>query len=444
MRAIAIERGIDPAFTETGAEIASRMILELCGGEASTLVIAGKVPDTARSYLLRKDRVKSLGGIDVPLAEQKRILTALGFGVTETSAGLQCAVPSWRPDVHGEADLVEDVCRIVGLDTVPLAAMERPSAVAKPVLNVQQKRMVAARRMLAARGLNEAVTWSFLPEEQAKLFGGGQPELKLANPISSELSDMRPSLLPNLIAAAGRNMARGFADLGLFEVGQAYAGDRMKDETLRAAGIRRGLAVPRNWQGQSRACRCLRRQGRCAGRARCGRCGGRQPPDRGRGAGLVSSRPLRHHPDGPAEQARDIRRNPSARAGRHGCEGPAGWLRSRAVGNSGAEGEESATRAALNVSDLMSVSRDFAFVVDDGIEADKLVKAAKGADKVLIGDVTVFDVFAGGSLGEGKKSLAIEVTLNPREKTLTDEEIEAVSARIVAQVQKATGGVLRR
>ncbi len=437
------ERGIDPAFTETGAEIASRMILDLCGGEASTLVVAGKVPDTARSYLLRKDRVKSLGGVDVPLAEQMRILVALGFGVTETAAGLQCAVPSWRPDVHGEADLVEDICRIVGLDNVPLAAMERPSAVAKPILNTQQKRMVAARRMLAARGLNEAVTWSFLPEEQARLFGGGQPELKLANPISSELSDMRPSLLPNLIAAAGRNMARGFADLALFEVGQAYAGDRMKDETLRASGIRRGQAVPRQWQGGSRPVDAF--DAKADALAVLEAAGAPVATMQ-----IVAGAPAWYHPG----RSGTIQMGPPNKLATFGEIHPrvlaAMDVRGPLVGFEivlsaiPAAKAKSATRAALNVSDLMAVSRDFAFVVDDAVEADKLVKAAKGADKALIGDVMVFDVFSGGALGEGKKSLAIEVTLNPREKTLTDEEIEAVSARIVAQVQKATGGVLRR
>jgi phenylalanyl-tRNA synthetase beta chain len=302
--------------------------------------------------------------------------------------------------------------------------------------------MVAARRMLAARGLNEAVTWSFLPEEQAKLFGGGQPELKLANPISSELSDMRPSLLPNLIAAAGRNMARGFADLGLFEVGQAYAGDRMKDETLRAGGIRRGLAVPRQWQGQSRPVDVF--DAKADALAVLDAAGAAVASLQ-----IVAEAPAWYHPG----RSGTIQMGPQNKLATFGEIHPRvlaamdvkGPLVGFEVVLSGipVPKAKSATRAALNVSDLMSVSRDFAFVVDDGIEADKLVKAAKGADKVLIGDVSVFDVFAGGSLGEGKKSLAIEVTLNPREKTLTDEEIEAVSARIVAQVQKATGGVLR-
>ena len=247
------ERGVDPAFVKAGAQLCTQMILDLCGGEPSELVIAGAAPLNERSFALRKSRVKSLAGIDVPVERQVEILSDLGFKVSDKGDMLECAVPTWRPDVHGEADLVEEVARIVGLDNVKPAAMPRSHDVAKPVLTVRQKRMLASRRTLAARGLNEAVTWSFLPEEHAKLFGGGQPELKLANPISSELSDMRPSLLANLIAAVGRNIDRGQANLALFEVGQAYAGDKPEDETLRAAGVRRGQSGARHWAERPRA-----------------------------------------------------------------------------------------------------------------------------------------------------------------------------------------------
>jgi phenylalanyl-tRNA synthetase beta chain len=436
------ERGIDPAFTQTGAEIASRMILDLCGGEASDLVIAGEVPNTARSYTLRKDRVRSLGGIDVPIAEQRRILTALGFGATETKEGLSCVVPSWRPDVHGEADLVEEVCRIVGLDNVPLAPMSRPSAVARPVLNPMQKRMVAARRMLAARGLDEAVTWSFLPEAHAMLFSGGEPSLKLANPISSELSDMRPSLLPNLIAAAGRNIARGFADVALFEVGQAYAGDRPEDETLRAAGIRRGNAIPRHWQGAARFVDVF--DAKADALAVLDAVGAQVST-----AQVIAQAPSWYHPG----RSGTIQMGPQNKLATFGeihprvlaamdVKGPlvAFEIVLDTIPSSRAK---TSTRAALRASDLMAVTRDFAFVVDDKVEAAALVKAAKGADKTLISDVSVFDLFSGGALGQGKKSLAIEVTLQPRDKTLTDEEIEQLASKIIAQVQKATGGTLR-
>jgi phenylalanyl-tRNA synthetase beta chain len=208
------ERGVDPAFVGTGAEIGTRLILELCGGEASELVISGEAPAWARTYALRKSRVAGLGGIEVAGAEQARILSDLGFTVSERDEAFDCAVPSWRPDIRGEADLVEEVCRIYGLDKVPPAPMPRLHAVARPVLSQLQRRMIAARRRLAERGLNEAVTWSFLPRSHAELFGGGAKDLQLVNPISSELSDMRPSLIPNLIAACGRNVARGLAMWG--------------------------------------------------------------------------------------------------------------------------------------------------------------------------------------------------------------------------------------
>ena len=433
------ERGIDPAFTPVGAEIATRMILELCGGEPSHLVIAGAVPNTARSFTLRATRVKSLGGVDVPLTEQKRILSDLGFGVTDVADGLSCAVPSWRPDVHGEADLVEEVCRIVGLDNIPLAAMERDSAIARPVLNPLQKRMLAARRLLASRGFNEAATWAFLPEAHAKLFGGGQPELKLANPISSELSDMRPSLLPNLIAAAGRNMARGFTDLSLSEIGHAYAGDRPKDETLRAAGIRRGAAVVRNWMGGARAVDAF--DAKADALAVLEAVGAPVATVQ-----IVAGAPAWYHPG----RSGTIQMGPQNKLAHFGeihprvlaamdVKGPLVAFEVVLDAIPGAKAK-SATRAALNASDLNPLSRDFAFVVDDTVEADKLVKAAKGADKALIAEVSVFDQF---KLEGGRKSLAIEVTLQPREATLTDKDIEAVSAKIVAMVQKATGGTLR-
>ena len=433
------ERGVDPAFTATGAEIATRMILDLCGGEASDLVIAGAVPGAVRSYTLRGTRVKTLGGVDVSLAEQKRILAALGFGITETAGDLVCAVPSWRPDVKGEADLVEEVCRIVGLENVPFAAMDRPHDVARPVLTPLQRRMLAARRVLAARGFNEAVTWSFLSEADARRFGGGQPELKLANPISSELSDMRPSLIPNLMAATARNQARGFADFALSEVGHAYGGDKPADETLRSCGLRQGRAVPRQWQGGARPVDAFDAKADILAVLEAA------------GANVATLQvaagaPPWFHPG----RSGTIQMGPQNKLGFFGeihpkilaemdVKGPVvGFeLILNAIPGSKAK---SATRAALVIADLLPVSRDFAFVADKVIEAAAVVKAAKGADKVLIADAQVFDVF---KLADGRQSLALEVTLQPKDKTLTDQEIEQVSARIVAAVSKATGATLR-
>jgi len=433
------ERGVDPAFTPVGAEIATRMILELCGGAASHVVTAGAVPNTARIYSLRKTRVASLAGIDIPVVRQKAILAALGYGVNEMAETIDCAVPSWRPDIHGEADLVEEVCRIFGLDNIPAQPMERPSAVARPVLNPLQKRMLSSRRALAARGFNEAITWAFLPEAHARLFGGGQPELKLANPISSELSDMRPSLLPNLIAAAGRNLDRGFADMMLSEVGHAYAGDRPQDETLRAAGIRRGAFTGRNVHGGARAVDVF--DAKADALAVLEAAGAPVATVQ-----VVAGAPAWYHPG----RSGTIQMGPQNKIAYFGEIHPRilaamdvkGPLVAFEVILNAVPGSKSksATRAALNNSDLMPLSRDFAFVVDSNVEAEKLVKAAKGADKLLISDVSVFDLYR---LEGGKTSLAIEVVLSPREKTLTEAEIDAVSAKIVAAVGKATGGTLR-
>jgi phenylalanyl-tRNA synthetase beta chain len=436
------ERGVDPAFVIPGAEIATGMILDICGGSASELVIAGAVPAQDRRVTLRPSRVKTLGGLDVPQTRQVEILTALGFTVRETEEGLECQVPSFRPDIRGEADLVEEVCRIIGLDKVPATPMRRLHAVARPVLTPLQRRIVAVRRRLASLGLNEAVTWSFLAESQARLFGGGQPELKLDNPISSELSDMRPSLLPNLIAAAGRNMARGFADIGLFEVGQAYGGDRPEQETVRAAAVRRGAAAARHWASEARAIDVFDvKADSLAALAAAGAPVGNVQ--------TVAGGPSWFHPG----RSGTLQLGPKLQLGWFGEIHP------RVLQEMDVRGPlygfeiildavpeprgRSALRPALEASDLMPIKRDFAFVVDDSVEAEKLVKAVRGADKVLISDVVVFDVFAGGAIGAGKKSVAIEITISPRERSLTEQEIEAISAKVVAQASKATGATLR-
>jgi phenylalanyl-tRNA synthetase beta chain len=430
------ERGIDPAFTQAGAEIATRMILDLCGGEASDLLIAGSVPNAAHSFTLRKNRVKTLGGVDIPWAEQLRILRDLGF-VTSDDGVAQ--VPSWRPDVHGEADLVEEICRIHGLDKIPAAAMGRPHDIARPILNPLQKRMLAARRMLATRGFNECVTWAFLPEAQAKLFGGGQPELKLGNPISSELSDMRPSLLPNLIAAAGRNASRGFGDVQLSEVGHAYAGDKMQDETLRAAGVQRGAFMARNVNGGARNVDAFdAKADALAVIEACGLAAASMQ--------VVQGAAAWYHPG----RSGTIQLGPQNKIAMFGEIHPrflaAMDVKGPLVGFEiilnalPASKQKSVSRAALASSDLLPVSRDFAFVVENKVEAAELIKAVKGVDKALITEAQVFDVY---QLQNGKKSLAVEVTLQPREKTFTDADIEAISAKIIATAQKAVGATLR-
>jgi len=441
------ERGVDPQFVETGAEIGTRLILDLCGGEASNLVIAGEAPDTGRSNHLRETRVRDLGGLDLALDDQARILQDLGFEVQKSDRGLDCAVPPWRPDIDGEAALVEEVCRIAGLDTVPSVAMPRGFAVARPVLTRLQVRASAVRHLLAARGLSEAVTWSFLPEAHAEAFGGGDEVLKLANPISSELTDMRPSLLPNLIAAIGRNMARGFADVALFEMGQAYAGDRPEDETLRAAGVRRGDTAARHWSGSARAVDCFDAKADLLAALEAA-----EAPVAN--LQVVADAPDWFHPG----RSGSVQLGPKNRLGSFGeihprlhgmfdVKGPLVGFELVLNAIPEPKRKDGPARPPFDASDLQAVSRDFAFVVGSDVEADRIVRAARGAEKALIADVDVFDVFDGeaaeSALGAGKKSIAIAVTLQPRERTMTDEEIDAITAKVVAAVEKATGGHLR-
>jgi phenylalanyl-tRNA synthetase beta chain len=353
-------------------------------------------------------------------------------------------VPSWRPDIQGEADLVEEVSRIVGLEKIPLQPLPRLNAVARPVLSPLQRRMLRARHELAARGFNEAVTWSFLPEAHAEIFANGQrnPALALANPISSELTDMRPSLVPNLIAAAARNYARGFDTICVFEVGQAYAGDRPQDETLRAAGLRRGPNHPRHWLGRQRLFDVFDRKADAL--AVLEACGAPV-----QNLQIVPGGPSWLHPG----RSGSVQLGPKNQLGVFGEIHPAVLeafdMKGAVVGFEivldaiPSSRSKSATRPALSASDLMPVSRDFAFVVDEGVDADRILKAVRGADKSLIRAAWIFDLFAGELVGAGKKSVAVTVTLQPRERTLTDEDIEAVSRKIVAEVTKATGALLR-
>ena len=247
------ERGVDPAYMVPGLEQATRMVLDLCGGTPSEVTVAGAVPDAERIIDFDISEVKRLTGVELAEAEIKTILTDLGFWLSGSGPVYKVAVPTWRPDAGQAADLVEEVVRIVGVDRVPLAPMTRANGVARPVLTEGQKRVRQTKRILAGRGLVEAVTWSFIPREQAELFGGGSDALELVNPMSSELSTMRPSLLASLLTAAQRNLDRGIPDGALFEVGQAYGGDRPEDQFVAASGVRLGTShlagSGRHWSG---------------------------------------------------------------------------------------------------------------------------------------------------------------------------------------------------
>ncbi|MCW5720925.1 MAG: phenylalanine--tRNA ligase subunit beta [Devosia sp.] len=443
-----LERSVDPALTEPGMELATRLVLQLCGGEPMEPAISGDdvFANTVVEFPLSE--VKRLTGLEVSDERIEAILASLGFVVAGSGPVRSVKVPSWRPDVTQKADLVEEVMRMVGVDNVPVEPLTRLNHVAPRMLTTIQNRRRIARRALAARGLDEAVTWSFISHEDATRFGGGSPDRQLANAIASDMTDMRPSLLPGLIAGARRNANRGFADVALFEVGQIFLSDAPEGQHTYASGIRTGTAkltgAGRHWSGKAET------------------------------VGVFDAKAdLAAVLDALGVDIEKVQVLPEAAAWSHPGRGgrialgpkvSLGWFGELHPALAAEldidfplvafeidldalpEARKKATRTkpALALSQFQPVSRDFAFVMDRGVTAAAILKAARGADKGLISDVGIFDVFEGSHVGEGKKSVAIEVTLQPRDKTLTDEDIEKVSAAIVAAVTKTTGGELRK
>jgi phenylalanyl-tRNA synthetase beta chain len=441
------ERGVDPNFMVPGLELATRMVLDLCGGEPSAITVAGKAEAPERIIDFPLEELRRLAGVEVGLPEIKRVLGHLGFFVAGQGQAVKIAVPSWRPDVEGKADIVEEVVRIVGVDRVPSTPFDRGEAPRKPVLTPIQVRTRKAKRALAARGMVEAVTWSFISKPQAELFGGGKPELALANPIASDLSDMRPSLIPGLVRAAQNNADRGFADAALFEVGQVFKGDQPQDQITAASGVRRALAKAsgsgRHWSAPAAEVDAFDVKGDALAVL---------------AAAGAPAAALQVVPGGPAWFHPG--RSGTIQIGPQNVLGHFGELHPRALEALDADGplvafevilekipepRSKATRAkpVLELSPFQPVERDFAFVVDRAVKAADIVRAAQSVDRKLIAGINVFDVYEGKGIDPGKKSIAIAVTLQPREKTLTDEEIEAVAGKIVAEVGKRTGGTLR-
>ena len=432
------ERGVDPDYTLEGLEQATQMILDICGGEVSKVVEAGKAPNHARAFRLDSARVQSLVGMDIPESEQRQTLTRLGFRLD----GEMAHVPSWRPDIMGEADLVEEVARIASLTKLQGKPLPRVTdGIPKPVMTPTQRRQTMARRTCAALGYNECVSYTFIDQASAALFSGGEDKTMLENPISSEMSHMRPDLLPGLLQAAARNQARGYADLALFEVGPVFHDGEPGEQQTQITGLLVGRSGPKDVHSASRPVDLFDAKADAEAVL----------------AAIGAPAKVQILRDG----------DPWWHPGRHGriCLGPKkvlgvfGELHPRVLQAMDIKGpamaftiwpdqvpmprKSGATRSALELRDLQAVERDFAFVVDADVEALTLVNAAAGADKALIEDVRVFDEFIGGSVGEGKKSLAITVRLQPSETTLKEKDIEAVADKIIAKVTKATGGVLR-
>ncbi len=441
------ERGVDPNFMLPGLELATQMVLDLCGGEASDIVVAGDPAPKETVIDFPLTDLTRLAGLRLSLAEVRRILEKLGFFAAGQSDRIKVAAPSWRPDVHGRADIVEELVRIVGVDQVPSTPFPRGADARKPVLTPIQSRTRKAKRALAVRGLTEAVTWSFVSKREAELFGGGKPELALANPIAAELSDMRPSLLPGLMMAAQRNADRGYADVALFEVGQIFKGDKPEDQFIAATGLRRALAkssgVGRHWSAKAEPVDAF--DAKADAFAVLAAAGAPV-----QALQVVPGGPAWFHPG----------RSGTIQIGPQNILGHFGELHPRSLAAMKADGplvgfevildnipaaKPKATRAKplLELSPFQPVERDFAFVVDSKVRAADIVRAAQTVDRKLIAGVTVFDVYEGPGIEPGKKSIAIAVTLQPRDKTMTDAEIDALGAKIVAEVAKRTGGVLR-
>lgn len=440
------ERGIDPALTLPGLDMATQLVIDICGGEASAATLAGAVPEPRRQIEFPLSEVERLCGITVAPEEIEAILGRLGFAVEGEGAVRTVTVPSWRPDVGGKADLVEEVMRIVGVDAIPHTPLPRLAPVSERVLTPFQTRVRRTRRTLAARGLVEAVTWSFVSKAAASAFGGGMPELALANPIAADLSDMRPSLLPGLASAARRNGDRGLGDVALFEVGQIFFGAHPSDQKTAAAGLRRGTAglmgAGRAWTGAAKPVDVF--DAKADALAALDAMGG--PADR---VQITADAPYWYHPG----RSGTLRLGPVV-LGHFGelhpeilelldMDGPVAVFELILDAVPAQKAKATKSKSPLELSGLMPVKRDFAFVVADAVKAADLIKAVSGADKKLIAGVQVFDIYAGKGIEPGKKSVALEVTLQPGDKTLTDKDLEAVAGRIVAAVTKATGAVLR-
>ncbi|MGA8587252.1 MAG: phenylalanine--tRNA ligase subunit beta [Roseiarcus sp.] len=437
------ERGVDPEFCVPGCDLATELVLSICGGEPSRIVVAGDPSPPRRSIPFPYGEVKRLLGVLIRRQEGEAILARLGFGVGDGTV----VVPSWRPDVQVKADVVEQILRIAGVDRAPTAPLPRlDDGVAKPVLTLLQKRTRLAKRTLAALALREAVTWSFVSRTAAELFGGGARSLALANPIAVDLSDMRPSLVPGLVAAAERNARRALSDIALFEVGQVFLGPGENDQRVAAAAVRRGRAKAdregRHWSGGALVDVFDAKRDAMTVLSAFG----------------VSPSAVQVLPGGPAflhpGRAATLQLGPKTVIGWFGqlhpsalealdAEGPIVAFEIILEAVPAPKARPTKAKPKLDRSDFMAVERDLAFVVDAGVRAGDIVRAAESAERSLVAKIGVFDVYQGDGLPEGSKSIAIHVILQPRDRTLTDAEIDAAMSKIVAEVSRRTGAALR-
>lgn len=438
------ERGIDPAFTVEAIELATQMILDLCGGEAGSVVQAGAVPVSTKVIAYKPEAFAKLMGYDVPAAEQKQILEALEFKV---DANWNVTTPSWRPDVFGVPDLIEEVGRMKGLVALPAISVVKDSSISKPAETARGQKVRKARNALAAQGLQECITWSFMADQLADKFGANDQQaaarLRLVNPISSELVQMRPSILPNLIEASQRNADRGFHNAALFEVGPIFKDVKPDAQPMVAAGIRFGAMGDKHWTGAN-AARHVDVYDAKADAQRAIEAAG------GPAANLQVSRdaPSYYHP------GRSGALRLGAKVIAYFGEIHPALLDEMKVSvpvvgfevfiENIPEAKKKGTALPLvELSPFQPISRDFAFLADASVEADSFVKAIKSVDRNLIANVEIFDIYAGKGIEPGKKSVAISVAIQPKIATLTDAEIEGLSKKIIDMVVQKTGAQLR-
>lgn len=437
------ERGVDPVFARDAVELATAMIIDLCGGAASDVVMAGAVPDWQRKIAFDPARVLGLGGVDVAPERQRDILTALGCDVQMRDPMWSVTPPSWRGDIHGPADLVEEVLRVSGYHQIPATPLDRDQIVARPALSPARRRLARMRRGLCQRGFDEAVSWSFTDQANAALFAPVRKDLVLVNPISADLDTMRPSILASLLPLVARNADRGFGDGALMEIGPVFRDATDKGQDMMAAGIRFGAMSPRHWQGGHRAADVYDVK-----------------------ADALAVLEMANVPVGNLQYTKDVPgyyhpgRAVALRLGKD-ILGWFGELHPAVIEHHGLAGRAVAfeifvdrlpqprksnttAKPLLSLSPFQPVRRDFAFVVGQDVPSEKLVRAVMAADKALIQKVEIFDIYRGPGVADGQQSVALGVTLQPVEKTLTDQDLEQISSKIIAEVAQKAGGALRR
>lgn len=436
------ERGLDVAFVEEAAKRAAMMVTQLCGGQVSELVCAGKTPEWQREITFNHERIKTLGGVDISAEKCEQILKDLGF----TTNNNNITPPSWRADIEGEADLIEEVLRIYGYDKIPATPLPKSSSITSGILSSNQKRIHLAKRLLATRGMLEAQTWSFLPKAWAEMFGASNNELTLINPISADLDTMRPSLLPNLLDAAKRNTARGLNDLSLFEVGLQFHDIAPTGQKIVAAGIHTGTTINNNYDNglflqktsnvdvmsaKADVVALLQALGVSKLEISTSNLPAYYHPNRS-GAFVLGKTVLAYF----GEIHPKITKN-------FDIEGRIAafeiFLESIPASRS-----KGTAKPQLKISDYQAVERDFAFIVDENISVAQIEKEISKADKNLVTNVEVFDVYSGKGVDSGKKSVAVKVTLQSFERTLAESDISTVSNNIISAIAKALGSTLRQ